>query len=141
MKIFTGIVATGYGLAAPNLAPVVTLIEARTGLTNLAPGTLNVKICEEYIVQSDAVINPDEYPFNRETNLGETIKIQRCLVAGYKALIIRPDSHEIGAGRFHGKSYLELMGQKHFRTVLALADETVVEVQVEGDADWWRSGI
>jgi CTP-dependent riboflavin kinase len=141
MKVFTGIVATGYGLATPNLAPVVTLIEARTGLTNLAPGTLNVKICEEYIVQSDAVINSDEYPFNRETNLGETIKIQRCLVAGYKTLIIRPDSHEIGAGRFHGKSYLELMGQKHFRTLLGLADESVVEVQVEGDADWWRSGI
>jgi CTP-dependent riboflavin kinase len=141
MKVITGIVTTGYGLATPNLAHVVALIEARTGLTNLVPGTLNIKILEEYIVQSEAVINPDEYPFNRETNLGETIKIQRCLVAGYKALIIRPDSHEIGSGRFHGKSYLELMGQKHFRTVLALADESVVEVQVEGDADWWRSGI
>ena len=141
MKIFTGIVTTGYGLATPNLAPVVALIEARTGLSNLAPGTLNVKILEEYIVQSDALINPDEYPFNRETNLGETIKIQRCLVAGYKGLIVRPDSHEIGAGQFHGKSYLELMGQKHFRTLLGLADESVVEVQVEGDAAWWRSGI
>ena len=141
MKVFNGIVTTGYGLATPNLAPVVTLIEARSGLTNLAPGTLNVKICEEYIVQSDAVINPDEYPFNRETDLGETIKIQRCLVAGYKALIIRPDSHEFGAGQFHGKSYLELMGQKHFRTLLGLADESVVEVQVEGDDVWWRTGI
>ena len=141
MKVFIGIVATGYGLATPNLAPVVALIEARTGLTNLVPGTLNVKIPEEYIVQPDAVINPDEYPFNRETNLGETIKLQRCLVAGYKALIVRPDSHEIGAGQFQGKSYLELMGQNHFRTLLGLADESAVEVQVEGDDGWWLSGI
>ena len=141
MKVFTGIVKTGYGLATPNLAPVVALIEARTGLPNLAPGTLNVKILEEYIVRSDAVINPEEYPFNRESNLGETIKLQRCLVDGYKALIVRPDSHEMGAGQFHGKSYLELMGQNHFRTLLGLADESAVEVQVEGDDGWWLSGI
>ncbi len=141
MKILSGIVTTGYGAATPNLAPVMALIEARTGLANLAPGTLNVKIREEYIVRPDALINPAEYPLNRETHLGETIKFQRCLVAGYKGLIMRPDSHEIGAGQFHGKSYLELMGQKHFRTLLHLVDESAVEIQVEGDAAWWQSGI
>ena len=141
MKVFSGIVTTGYGAAAPNLAPVMALIEARTGLINLVPGTLNVKIQEEYIVRPDALLNPDVYPLNNETHLGETIKLQRCLVAGYKALIMRPDSHEMGAGQFHGKSHLELMGQKHFRTLLALADESVVEVQVEGDAAWWQSGL
>jgi CTP-dependent riboflavin kinase len=140
MKIFSGIVTTGYGAATPNLVPVMALIEARTGLINLIPGTLNVKISEEYIVQPDALINPDEYPLNRDTHLGETIKFQRCLVAGYRGLIMMPDSHETGAGQFHGKSYLELMGQKHFRTVLGLADECVVEVQVQGDAAWWQSG-
>ncbi len=141
MKDFIGIVTAGYGQATPNLAPVMALIEARTGLLRLVPGTLNVKIHEEYIVCPDALINPDEYPLNRKTNLEETIKFQRCLVAGYKGLIMRPDSHEIGVGQFHGKSHLELMGQKHFRTVLGLTDGGVVEVQVEGDATWWQSGI
>jgi CTP-dependent riboflavin kinase len=141
MKVFSGIVTTGYGAATPNLAPVMALIEARTGLMNLAAGTLNVKIREEYIVRPDALINPDEYPLNRETHLGETIKLQRCLVAGYRGLIMRPDSHEIGAGQFHGKSHFELMGQQRFRAVLGLPDGSIVEVQVEGDDAWWQSGV
>src|SRR5262249_15461585 len=110
MKVFIGIVTGGYGIAARNLDPVMGLIEARAGLANLVRGTLNVNLPEEYIVQADALVYPDEYPFNKESKLGETIKFQRCLVAGYRGLIMRPDSHEIGAGQFHGKSHLELMG-------------------------------
>ena len=141
MKTFTGTVTKDYGVAADNLRPVMPLIEARTGLKNLIEGTLNVDIPEEYIVRADAIISPDEYPLNKQTNLGETIKFQRCLVAGHKGLIMRPDSHEVGAGQFHGKSHLELMGQKKFREALDLAHESLVEVQVEGDYAWWQSGI
>jgi CTP-dependent riboflavin kinase len=141
MKVFRGIVREGYRQATRNLAPIMALIESRTGLANLAQGTLNVSISEEYIVRPYALINPDEYPYNELANTRETIKLQRCLVAGHKGLIMRPDSHEIGAGQYHGKSHLELMGQKNFRETLGLADGSVVEVQVEGDDAWWQSGI
>jgi CTP-dependent riboflavin kinase len=140
MKLFFGTVTTGYGLATPNLNPVISLIESRIGLPRLVPGTLNVSLSEDYMVPADALILPQEYPFNRQSNLGETIKLQRCLVSGYKAVIVRPDSHEIGAGQFHGKAYLELMGQIHFRTVLGLKDGSVVEVQVEVQDFWSDSG-
>ncbi|MHB8503369.1 MAG: DUF120 domain-containing protein [Candidatus Acidiferrales bacterium] len=140
MKIFHGAVTKGYGVAAHNLDPVMALIQARTGLGNLVRGTLNVIIPEEYIVCAYARVLPGEYPLNQQTNLGETIKFQRCLVAGYKGLIMRPDSHEIGAGQFHGKAYLELMGQIHFRSSLGLEDGSAVEVQVEGDHLWWLAG-
>jgi CTP-dependent riboflavin kinase len=141
VKVFTNTVTTGYGMAARNLDPVMSLIEQRTGLQNLVRGTLNVTIPEEYIVRPDALVLPEEYPFNKESGLHETIKFQRCLVAGYRGLIVRPDSHELGAGQFHGKSYLELMGQKNFREALALTDGNTIEVQVEGDDSWWHSGI
>ena len=140
MRIVYGSVTHGYGKATQNLDPVMGLIETRTGFPGLVRGTLNVKIPEEYIVRADALINPEEYPLNNQTHLGETIKLQRCLVNGHKALIMRPDSHEIGAGQFHGKSHLELMGQKNFREILGLSDESIVEVQVEGDDEWWQSG-
>lgn len=140
MKSFLGTVTSGYGMATPNLHPVMALIESRIGLPNLVPGTLNVSIPEEYIVPADALILPEEYPYNKQSNLGETIKLQRCLVAGYKGLVVRPDSHELGAGQFHGKAYLELMGQVHFRDVLGLTDGSTVAIQVEGDDLWWRSG-
>jgi CTP-dependent riboflavin kinase len=140
MKIFQGLVTTGYGMAAENLDPVMSLIESRMGLPNLIRGILNVQISDEYIVPADALILPEEYPYNKISNLGETIKLQRCLVAGYKALIVRPDSHELGAGQFHGKAYLELMGQMHFRNALGLVDGSAVEIRVEGDDFWWRTG-
>jgi CTP-dependent riboflavin kinase len=141
MKVFNGTVTAGYGIATRNLAPIMALIESRTGLANFAQGTLNVNIPEEYIVRPDALISPDEYPYNKLANSRETIKLQRCLVAGYRGLIMRPDSHEIGAGQFHGKSHLELMGQKNFRQTLGLINESTVEVQVEGDEAWWLSGL
>ncbi|HTQ61167.1 MAG TPA: DUF120 domain-containing protein [Candidatus Solibacter sp.] len=136
MKLFLGTVTTGYGMATPNLNPVLSLIESRIGLPNLVPGTLNVSIPEDYIVPPDALILPHEYPFNSQSNLRETIKLRRCLVAGFKGVIVRPDSHEIGAGQFHGKACLELMGQVHFRSTLGLEDGSVVEVQVEGHNLW-----
>lgn len=65
MKVFRCKATSGYGEATPNLAPVMQLIEQRTGLTNLVPGTLNVTISEEYVVQADAFIYPEEYPRTR----------------------------------------------------------------------------
>ena len=140
MKIFSGTVTSGYGVAGRNLDPVMGLIETRTGLANLVRGTLNVDIPEEYIVSPDAVIRPDEYPLNKQANTRETIKFQRCLVAGYRGLIMRPDSHEIGTGQYHGKKHLELMGQRNFRETLGLIDGSVVEVQIGGDETWWTEG-
>ena len=140
MKLFLGTVTSGYGMATANLNPVMALIAARTGLADLVPGTLNVTLPEDYIVPAGAVILPREYPFNKQSNLGETIKLQRCLVSGYRAILVRPDSHEIGAGQFHGKAYLELMGQIHFRSALGLQDGSIVEVQIEGGDLWWLSG-
>jgi CTP-dependent riboflavin kinase len=130
MKVLLGTVTTGYGMATPNLHPVMCLIQERVGLPHLVPGTLNVTIPEEYIVAPDALILPEEYPYNRQSGLRETIKLQRCLVAGHPGIIVRPDSHELGSGQFHGKAYLELMGQIHFRSALHLIDGSTVEVQV-----------
>ena len=140
IRSFKGTVTNGYGVATQNLNPVMHLIEARTQFLNLVPGTLNVDIPEEYIVFADAVVLPHEYPLNQTSNLNETIKFERCIVEGYKALIMRPDSHEIGDGQFHGKKHLELMGQVKFREVLGLANGSIVEVEVGGDEQWWKSG-
>ncbi|MGB2672090.1 MAG: DUF120 domain-containing protein [Candidatus Acidiferrum sp.] len=140
MKLFLGTVTSGYGMATPNLNPVMSLIASRIGLPDLVHGTLNVTLPEDYIVPADALILPHEYPYNQQSLLCETIKLQRCLVSGNRAIIVRPDSHELGAGQFHGKAYLELMGQIHFRSVLGLQDGSIIEIQVEGGDSWWLSG-
>ncbi len=135
MKILTGNVSgRTFGVATDNLAGVMKLIEARMGLTNLKPGTLNVQIQEKYIVIPDAFISPQEYKKD------ETIKLQRCLISGYKAIIMRPDTHETRPHWGHGPKHLELMSPYHLKDTLSLTVGDEVVVEVEGDYAWWDSG-
>jgi CTP-dependent riboflavin kinase len=135
MKRLTGQVNSNtFGVATINLARVMNLIEARMGLTNLEPGTLNVRIQEEYIVIPNAIITPQEYVYD------ETIKLQRCLISGYKAIIMRPDTHETRQNWGHGINHLELMSPYHLKDTLSLIAGDEVVVEVEGDDAWWDSG-
>ena len=137
MKRIIGTIADtneGFHVAAANLVPIMPLIEGRMELTGLVPGTLNVWIPEDYIVIARAVITPDEYRLN------ETVKLQRCLVNGYKAVIMRPDTHETIPGYGHGRNHFELVGRVRFRDALRLDDGDRVDLEVEGDDAWWDSG-
>lgn len=135
MKTLRGYICSNtFGVASRNLSGVMSLIETRMGLFNLTPGTLNVRIQEDYIVMPDATISPQEY------GLPETIKLQRCLISGYKAIIMRPDTHETRPNWGHGKAHLELMSHFHLRNTLGLKDGDKVEIQVEGNDEWWISG-
>jgi CTP-dependent riboflavin kinase len=108
-------------------------------MTSLIEGTLNVQIPESYFVIPTRSILPHEYPLNIATGLNETIKLQRCIIGGHKAIIMRPDAHE--RGMFHGPIQLELIGAVKFRQVLGLEDESAVDVEVEGDDCWWAAAI
>jgi len=103
-------------------------------LPGLVEGTLNICIPEEYIVIPRALITPAEYGPN------ETVKLQRCLINSYKAIIMRPDTHETIPGYGHGKNHLELMGRVRFRETLGLQDGDPVNIEIEGDEAWWDSG-
>jgi CTP-dependent riboflavin kinase len=135
MRIFHGTVKSGYRVATANLNPVLRIIESRVGMTGLVEGTLNLQIPEDYVVIPTSSILPHEYPLNLVSGLNETIKLQRCVIGGHKAIIMRPDTHE--RGMFHGPRQLELIGAVKFRQALRLQDGSVVDVEVEGDDAWW----
>ncbi|MGH8546699.1 MAG: hypothetical protein ACREX3_24405 [Gammaproteobacteria bacterium] len=122
----------GLHVAGPNLADVEPLIIERTGLPSVQRGTLNIYgLAEPYIVQADTEIAAAEY------NGTESIKLQRCIIRGIRAVIMRPDSHELTP---RGLARLELMSQYHLRTHLDLKDDEDVKVEIEGDQDWWQRG-
>ncbi len=129
VKILRGLVMSRFGVASENLAKVEHLILARTGFGSMAPGALNVRLADPYFVQTDTAIAPGEY------QLGETLKLQRCRVFGRRMIIVRPDSHEL-PGR-EGSDVLELISELHRRDSFALKDGDVLEVEVEGDEEWW----
>ncbi len=129
---FTG--KKGFGVAGNNLAPVVPLILERTGLHSLVKGTLNLSLQAPYIVLADAVITGQEY-FS-----GETIKLQRCLIRGIRAIIMRPNTHEGTPPFGHGPAHLELLSEHHLTSELGLSAGSIIDVEIEGDEAWWRSG-
>jgi CTP-dependent riboflavin kinase len=134
MKIFKGTVTNGYGIATLNLDPVMELIKTRMGFADLEQGTLNLRLQEDYIVEPEQLITAEEYG-------GEALKLKRCLIAGRKAIIVRPGKHETEPNYGHGKAYFEIMASVHLRSALKLSNGDVVEVQIEGDEGWWNSGI
>ncbi len=130
MKLLAGTIRVGFGVAAQNLRHVMSLIEERTGLSPLVVGTLNVALAEPYVVCADAVIEKHEY------NTIEYIKLQRCRICGLQAVIMRPNTHELGYA--HGPAHLELLAKVKLRDHLQLSDGDPVTVEVEGNEQWWR---
>lgn len=130
MKLLNGTVSKiSYGVAGHNLAVCLGLIEQRTSLAHLRPGTLNVTLTKPYIVIPNALIDSHEY------NGCEFLKLQRCRVGGARAIIMRPNTHEAGHG--HGPAHLELMSNVQLREFLGVANGDDVSVEVEGDEIWW----
>jgi CTP-dependent riboflavin kinase len=126
-----GTVKDGFGMAGTNLAHVIGLIEHRTGLGPLVPGTLNLAIPKPYIVVPDAQVEMHEY------NQHEYIKLQRCRISGVRAVIARPNTHE--SGYAHGPAHLEILSTLNLREHFRLKNGHRIRVEVEGDETWWRA--
>src|SRR5262249_618633 len=125
----------GFGVATTNLAHLRDVIIQRTGLPDLVPGTLNVPLDAPFLVSPDALISPEEY------NGTHSIKLQRCLIRGVRAVIMRPHTHELPRPWGHGPAHLELMSHKHLRRHLGLEDNEAIDVDIGGDLEWWSAGL
>jgi CTP-dependent riboflavin kinase len=130
VKILRGNISSGCGIAGDNLAPVEHLIRERTGLHSLEKGTLNIILEAPYIVTPVATITAAEY------NGTETIKLQRCVIRGLRAIIMRPDTHELPPTN---GLQLELLSEHHLRSTLNLVDGDPIDVEVEGEERWWAA--
>jgi hypothetical protein len=106
----SGRVVKGYGAAGTNLAGVLGLIEARSGLAHLIPNTLNLELPSPYYPIPDFIVTAAEY--------GEDLHFTHCTVRGVLCLIMRPASHNTGAA--HGPAYLELMSTVWLRDALGV---------------------
>jgi CTP-dependent riboflavin kinase len=131
VKVLSGEVKRGCGVASKNLSHILDLIQDRTGVSPLVNGTFNLGLKSEYYVLiPDARIEKNEY------NGKEFIKLQRCRVGGVQALIMRPNMHI--DGHAHGPAHIELLSTFVLRDHLCAKDGDIVDVEVEGDEHWWQ---
>ena len=98
----------------------------KTGMM-LYPGTLNLRLDEEYSLPADVIrLEGSEYG-------GEvSVSLVPCAVQGRRAFLLRTDANEHGWGD-HPKTIVEIATDVRLRDVLQLKDGDYVEVTIEGD--------
>jgi len=91
-----------------------------SGLGELKPGTLNIRLQHAYEERPDFTIPLcDEHP-------NESVSFQRCRVPGHDALIMRAQNGK----KYHGLEVLEIMSDVNFRDRYSLNKESEIEVEI-----------
>jgi len=115
-----GMVFSGAGVARQSLEPLMADIRRVSGLRELLPETLNVRLGHPYRLHPD----PDLTFWAHEWNHPEDVFLQRCRIFALDALIMRTSTN------YHGDSVLEIMAEQRLRATFGLDDGSQVEVEV-----------
>jgi hypothetical protein len=113
-----GIVFKGAGVAGNCLKPLLPAIRHRTGLTNLLPHTLNIRLPVAYTGTRDFIFEAKAHSHH------EDVYLERCRVRGLDALIMRTSTNH------HGASVLEIMAEVFLKQHFGITDGDVVTIQV-----------
>lgn len=125
MKVLRGRVESGIGDFSGWIAKLNAHYERKTGM-KFFPGTLNVRLAEEYALPADRVrLEAHEY--------GGTVSVNivPCRVFGRRAFILRTDANEGGAGR-HPRTVVEIASDVKLRDEYGLQDGDEVSIEIEG---------
>lgn len=120
--VLSGNVTSGIGTAKMWVGKINGVFKNRTGIT-LFPGTLNIKIEEDYIVKPDWIIKPEEFGGT------ENVLVQKCELLGKTAYIVRAEKNQIGQGE-HNLQIIEIVADICFREKYNLTDNEKILIQI-----------
>ena len=134
MDELRGNVVSGLGNASRNFkaGSVESAIAELLGVEQIVSGTLNIIIPAAY-----SAVDNDEYDIILDAsryNGREWVKIKRCKVNDYRSAIVRPRDH-FEVAKFRNR--IEVMSSVNLRDELGLTDDAEVDVQLQGDENWW----
>ena len=87
-------------------------------------GTLNIKLENDYIIDPDWIIKPEEYGGT------QNVLVKKCKVLGHIAYAVRAEKNQIGKGD-HDLKILEIVSDINFRKEYNLKDGTCVTVETK----------
>lgn len=124
-------------MAGANLAHLAAEIAQLGGFGSIITNTFNIKLEAPYYLQPDWEIPADRY------NNRERLLFQRARIAGIRALIMRPHTHELPTPWGHGPAHVELMAPVRIRPALGIGvgQIALVTVEVEGNDEWWHGNV
>ena len=112
--VLDGIVTSGIGTAKMWVGKIEKVFEDKTGL-KVFHGTLNVKLEEDYIIEPDWIIKPEDFGGT------QNVLIKKCEILGNIAYIVRAEKNQIGEGE-HSLKIVEIVSDVNFRKKYRLRD-------------------
>lgn len=118
-----GRITSGLGTAKMWVGKIEKVFEEKTKV-KLFHGTLNIKLENEYIIEPDWIIKPEEYGGT------QNVLVKKCKTLGHNAYIVRAEKNQIGKGD-HNLKILELVSDINFRKEYNLKDGTEVMIETK----------
>lgn len=120
--ILKGKVTKGLGTAKMWVSKIEEVFRKKTG-TKLFPGTLNIRLEDEYIIEPDWIIEPEKYKGTQR------VFIKKCEILGNVANIVRAEKNQIGKGD-HDLHIIEIISDINFREKYNLKDDACIEIKI-----------
>lgn len=118
-----GRITSGLGTAKMWVGKIEKVFEEKTKV-KLFHGTLNIKLENEYIIEPDWIIKPEEYGGT------QNVLVKKCKTLGHNAYIVRAEKNQTGKGD-HDLKILELVSDINFRKEYNLKDGTEVMIETK----------
>lgn len=90
---------------------------------NLFPGTLNIKLEQNYKMENYAIISPEKYGGIYD------VYVKKCLIFDKEAYILRTSKNETGNGD-HPLTIIEIVSDINLREKFNLKDDAEVQINI-----------
>jgi len=116
--ILKGKVASGIGTAKMWVSKIEDVFEKKTGM-KIYHGTLNIRLEEDYVVEPDWIIKPEEFGGT------QNVLVKKCEIMEKEAYIVRAEKNQIGQGD-HDLKTIEIVSNINFREMYNLKDQDCI---------------
>ena len=110
-----GKVASGLGTAKIWVSKIEDIFKQKTGM-KVYHGTLNIKLEEDYIIEPDWIIKPEEFGGT------QNVLVKKCKINGHEAYIVRAEKNQTGQGD-HDLKIIEIISNINLRQTYNLHDQ------------------
>ncbi len=116
-----GKVTTGIGTAKMWVGKIEKAFQEKTNI-KLYNGTLNIKLDDDYIIEPDWIIKPEEFGGT------QNVLVKKCKIMENIAYIVRAEKNQKGIGD-HNLKIIEIVSDINFRKTYNLEDNQNIIIQ------------
>lgn len=118
--ILYGKVTSGLGTAKMWVSKIQKVFEEKTNM-KVFYGTLNIKLNQDYFIEPDFVIKPNDYGGT------QNVLVKKCKIMDNTAYIVRAEKNQNGQGD-HNLQIVEIVSDINFREKYKLQDNEDIKV-------------